>query len=137
MTWQPFTLLWFSFSPSILYSSPSVFRPIFKPEDKDSIVVLTFDGELDSKPPVVEIHYGVAESGEIIVLGVGVLLFLSIWLRRNLLSLFNDGTFISLESNMSTNMKSLSLLSSVNSICSKKYDIADFFLFFRQFLWRW
>lgn len=59
--------MWFSFSPSILYSSPSVFRPIFKPEDKDSIVVFTFDGELDSKPPVVEIHYGVAETGDLYI----------------------------------------------------------------------
>lgn len=42
--------------------SPSVFRASFEPEEKDSIVVLTFDNQLDSKPPRVELHYGEPES---------------------------------------------------------------------------
>lgn len=42
--------------------SPSIFRPLFDKEDKDSVVVLTFDSKLSSKPPGVELYYGSREA---------------------------------------------------------------------------
>ncbi|KAK8839438.1 hypothetical protein M9Y10_031790 [Tritrichomonas musculus] len=44
--------------------APSVFLPVFNSNDKDSFIVLTFDGKLNEKPPIAELLYGVPESGD-------------------------------------------------------------------------